>query len=101
MNAIENAIKCMYQFHETYKKSGITSPTLVQDSMSALSESQKNFVMLISPMEDPSSVYPVTDVISSEYTLADLVMAYHLYLKEKNSKRNIDIINQVDHFYKV
>lgn len=41
MNAIENAIKCMYQFHETYKKSGITSPTLVQDSMSALSESQK------------------------------------------------------------
>lgn len=51
-------------------------------------------------MDNLANVYPVADVLSDKYSLADLLMAYHLYLKEKNDVGNKDdVIAEVDKFY--
>ena len=45
-------------------------------------------------------LYPVSKTLSGRLTLADLLMAYHLYLKEKNNVGNkADMIAEADRFY--
>ncbi|MBU5981311.1 hypothetical protein [Lactobacillus helveticus] len=44
----------------------------------------------------------MADILSDKYKLADLLMAYHLYLKEKNNVGNkADVVAEADRFYKV
>lgn len=102
MSAIENAIQCMYKYHECYKNGNDGDSETIEKSINALPESQRNFVLLTSQMDNWTDVYPVTDILSDKYTLADLLMAYHLYLKEKNNVGNkADVVAETDRFYKV
>lgn len=102
MSAIENAIQCMHKYHECYKNGNDEDSEAIEKSINALPESQRNFVLLTSQMDNWADVYPVTDILSDKYTLADLLMAYHLYLKEKNNVGNkADVVAETDRFYKV
>ena len=100
MNVIENAIQCMYKYHKCYKAGNKVDSAAIEKSINALTESQRNFVILTSQMDNWTDVYPVTDILSDKYTLADLLMAYHLYLKEKNNVGNkADVVAEADRFY--
>ena len=53
-------------------------------------------------MDNWTNIYPVAHVLSDKYSLADLLMAYHLYLKEKNNVGNkADVIVEGDRFYMI
>ena len=100
MSAIENAIQCMHKYHKCYKNGNDEDSEVIEKSINALPESQRNFVLLTTQMDNWTDVYPVTDILSGKYTLADLLMAYHLYLKEKNNVGNKDdVIAEADRFY--
>lgn len=100
MNLIRNAIEFMHKYHECYKNGNNGDSEEIEKSINALPESQRNFVLLTSQMNNWTDIYPVADVCSYKYSLADLLMAYHLYLKEKNNIGNKDdVIAEVDKFY--
>lgn len=102
MSAIKNAIQCMHKFHECYKNGNKTDPTAVENSINALPESQRNFLLITSKMNDFEKVYPVSDVLSDKYTLGDLVMAYHFYVIEsKSEKKDTILLQQADYFYEL
>ena len=100
MNLIKNAIETMYKYHESYRNGNNGDSEAIEKSINVLPESQRNFVLVTSQMDNLANVYPVADVLSDKYSLADLLMAYHLYLKEKNDVGNKDdVIAEVDKFY--
>ena len=102
MNVIENAIQCMYKYHKCYKADNKVDSAAIEKSINKLPESQRNFVLLTSQMDNWTNIYPVAHVLSDKYSLADLLMAYHLYLKEKNNIGNKDdVITEADRFYGV
>lgn len=102
MNLIKNAIETMYKYHECYKVGNDGDSEAIEKSINVLPESQRNFVLVTSQMDNWANVYPVADVLSDKYSLADLLMAYHLYLKEKNNIGNKDdVITEADRFYGV
>lgn len=102
MNLIKNAIETMYKYHECYKVGNDGDSEAIEKSINVLPESQRNFVLLTSQMDNWTNIYPVAHVLSDKYSLADLLMAYHLYLKEKNNVGNkADVIVEGDRFYMI
>lgn len=106
MNAIElreNAIESMHKFHEGVKHNDIAElEQQVMVSISKLPASDRNFMLLAGKMNDVKAVYPVSDQLTTRYSLADLVMAYHLYLQEINSnKDNVALMDRIDQFYQI
>lgn len=106
MNATElrkNAIKSMHKFHQGVKCSNTSD--LEQQAIAninKLSASDRNFMLLTGKMDDIKAVYPVSDQLTTRYSVADLVMAYHLYLKESNSnKDDTALMDRIDRFYQI
>lgn len=99
----ENAIKSMHKFHQGVKCSNTADlEQQVVASINKLSASDRNFMLLTGKMDDIKAVYPVSDQLTTRYSLADLVMAYHLYLKESNSnKDNATLMDRIDEFYQI
>ena len=102
MNLIKNAIESMQKYHECYRNGNNGDSEAIEKSINILPESQRNFVLLTSQMDNWTNIYPVAHVLSDKYSLADLLMAYHLYLKEKNNVGNkADVIVEGDRFYMI
>lgn len=106
MNAItlrENVIKSMHRFHKGFKRNNTADlEQQVIVSINKLSASDRNFMLLTGKMDDVKAVYPVSDQLTTRYSVADLVMAYHLYLKESNSnKDDTALMNRIDRFYQI
>ncbi|NRO87643.1 hypothetical protein [Lactobacillus helveticus] len=101
-NRRKNAIDAMFSFHKAFKDNKDTDNTKVTEKIEALGVTDKNFLIVTRDIKDIKGVYPVSDVISDKLTLADLIMAYHLYLKELNGN-NTDkrLISQINKFYKI
>lgn len=74
----------------------------VNDCIDNLSDSDRSFILVTGKMKNIDDIYPVSDTVGNNGNLADLAMAYHYYLQEKEGKVNPDIlIPEVDHFYKI
>lgn len=100
IQARRNAIKAMYEYHLAYKTEKICNTSHINQQLEKISESDRNFVLLTGGMNNVKTIYPVSDQLTTRYTLADLLMAYHLYLKEKNNVGNkADVIAEADRFY--
>lgn len=106
MNAIKlrkDTIKAMHKFHKGVERNSIAGlEQQILDSINQLPESDRNFMLLAGKMDNVKAVYPVSDQLTTRYTLADLVMAYHLYLKEsKSNKDNVALMDRIDKFYHI
>lgn len=100
MNPRQNAIKAMQKFHEDFKQ-GKNDSEIIEESFKALDDSERNFMLLNGKMKNFEDLYPVQDKLSNQYSLADLVTAYHYYYEEDNSsKENRPLMIKIDNFYK-
>ncbi len=85
MNQRKKAIEAILNYHNAHKNERMTDSKQVKDSIRALSASDRNFMLVTAKMSDVSDIYPVSNTISNKYTLADLVTAYRMYLKDSNN----------------
>lgn len=103
MNLRKNTIDLMLEYHKSFKNDEVSNlRQKISDSINQLSASDRNFMLLTGKMDNVKAVYPVSDQLTTQYLLADLVMAYHLYLQEINSnKDNIALMDRIDRFYHI
>lgn len=103
MSLRKDTIKSMYEYHIAFKSDNIADlEQQVVVNINKLSASDRNFMLLTGKMDDIKAVYPVSDQLTTRYSLTDLVMAYHLYLQEINSnKDNVALMDRIDKFYHI
>ena len=102
MNPRKRLLNALQAFHEDFKVNNFCDSSEVENSINSLPETDKNFILVTRNVKDIAEIYPVSKTLSGRLTLGDILMAYHLYLKEKNNVGNKDdVIAEADRFYKV
>ncbi len=102
MNPRKRLLNALYAFHQDFKVNKFCDSSEVEDSIDSLPETDKNFILVTRNVKDIAGIYPISKTLSGRLTLGDILMAYHLYLKEKNNVGNKDdVIAEADRFYKV